>query len=191
MTEGNPWRTRDARVMYDNPWIRVTEHLVTNPAGGDGIYGVVHMKNIATGVVVLDGEGHTWLVGQWRYTLNTPSWEIPEGGGDPREDPLLAAQRELLEETGLQAGEWTHIQTLHTSNSVTDEVAHIYLARKIRRVAEPCPEDTEDLRVRRLPFAEALAMVESGEITDAVSVAGLLRVARMLESGAEVCRDSA
>lgn len=179
MTEQNPWKTRESRVMYDNPWIRVTENLVTNPSGGMGIYGVVHMKNVATGVVPLDGEDHTWLVGQWRYTLGRYSWEIPEGGAAPGEDPLVAAQRELREETGLEAEIWTHIQTLHTSNSVTDETGHIYLARGLRAAGAPCPGDTEDLTVRRLPFAGALAMVESGEITDAVSVAGILRVAGM------------
>lgn len=180
MTEvKNPWSTRESRVVYDNPWIRVTENLVTQPAGGPGVYGVVHMKNVATGVVALDEEDHTWLVGQWRYTLDRYSWEIPEGGAAPGEDPLVAAQRELREETGLEAAIWTHIQTLHTSNSVTDETGHIYLARDLRVAGPPRPEDTEDLAVRRLPFSEAVAMVERGEITDAVSVAGILRVAAM------------
>lgn len=175
----NPWRTHESRVMYDNPWIRITESRVTTPAGTPGIYGVVHMKNIGTGVVVLDEEDHTWLVGQWRYTLNRYSWEIPEGGGDPNVDPLTSIQRELLEETGLEATYWEPLQTIHTSNSVTDEVAHIFLARGIHQVSEPAHEDTEDIRIWRLPFEEAVAMVERGEITDSMAVAGLLRLAWM------------
>ncbi len=175
----NSWRTHESRVTYDNRWIQVTEHRVTTPAGTPGIYGVVHMKNLGTGVVVLDDEDHTVLVGQWRYTLNQYSWEIPEGGGDPNVDPLVSVQRELREETGLEAGHWEKILVMHTSNSVTDEVAHIYLARDIRQVAEPEHEDTEDIRVWRLPFEEAVAMVDRGEITDSMAVAGLLKVARM------------
>jgi 8-oxo-dGTP pyrophosphatase MutT (NUDIX family) len=176
MTTENSWRTHESRVMYDNPWIRVTEHRVTQPAGTPGIYGVVSMKNVATGIVVLDEDGYTWLVGQWRYTLGAYSWEIPEGGAGG-EDPLTAAKRELLEETGLEAESWEPLMTLHTSNSVTDEVAKLFVARGIRQVAEPRPEDSEDICAWRLPLSEAVAMVERGEITDAVSVAGLLRVA--------------
>lgn len=177
--ESNPWQTHESIVVYDNPWIRVTEHRVTQPAGTPGIYGVAHMKNLATGVVALEEDGRVWLVGQWRYTLGTTSWEIPEGGGDPKRPPMEAAQRELLEEAGLVAEHWTPLQVLHTSNSVTDEEAHIFLARGLRRVAEPDPEPTEDLTVKAVPFGEALAMIERGEITDAVSVAGLLRAARV------------
>lgn len=178
-TERSPWQVHEARVVYDNPWIQVREDRVTTPAGTPGRYGVVHMKHLALGVVVLDDEMNTWLVGQWRHTLNAYSWEIPEGGGAAHEDPLAAIQRELREETGLEADEWSFLMDLHTSNSVTDEAAKLYLARKIRTAGAPSPEDTEELRVRRLPFAEALAMVERGDITDAISVAGILRVARM------------
>jgi len=178
----SPWKTRDSRVVYDNPWIRVREDQVSTPAGTPGRYGVVSMKYLALGVVVLDEELHTWLVGQWRYTLNAWSWEIPEGGGAAHEDPLRAIQRELREETGLEADDWRMLMEVHTSNSVTDEAAKLYLARKPRLVGAPTPEDTEELRVRRIPFAEAVGMVDRGEITDALSVAGLLRVARLLNS---------
>ncbi|MGA0369769.1 MAG: NUDIX domain-containing protein [Kiritimatiellia bacterium] len=171
----NPWRTHNSREAYDNPWIRVTEHQVTHPDGSPGIYGVVHMKNVATGVVPVDEEGFTWLVGQWRYCLEAYSWEIPEGGGDLQQDSLSAAKRELREETGLTARRWEFLQEIHTSNSVTDEVAHIFLALDIEEAGEPCPDPSEELQLRRLPLAEAVEMVKRGEITDAVSVVGLLR----------------
>jgi 8-oxo-dGTP pyrophosphatase MutT (NUDIX family) len=153
----------------------VSHHQVIQPSGTEGRYGVVHMKNIATGVVPIDEEGYTWLVGQWRYPLNAYSWEIPEGGGDPHRSSLEAIQRELLEETGLEASEWTFIQELHLSNSVTDELAHIYFAKGIKQVAAPSPEPSEKLTLQRLPLAEAIQMVEQGEITDAISVVGLLK----------------
>ncbi len=175
----NPWITHEGRVMYDNPWIRVTQYQVTQPRGTPGIYGEVHMKHLATGVVVLDGD-HTWLVGQWRYTLHAYSWEIPEGGAARGEDPLVAAKRELLEETGLEAAEWESLMTIHTSNSVTDEVGNIFLARQIKKVADPMPEPSEELQVKRILFSEALRMIDRGEITDAVSVAGLLQASRKL-----------
>ena len=171
----NPWTTYQSEIHYDNPWIRVTEHQVTHPNGDPGIYGVVHLKNVATGIVPLDAEGFTWLVGQYRYPLNAYSWEIPEGGAPEGTDPLQGAKRELLEETGLQAEEWTHLQTTHLSNSVTDEVAEIFLARKLIRVSDPKPEASEELTLKRLPLKDAVEMVHRGEITDAVSIIGLLQ----------------
>lgn len=178
-----PWTTKSVSLQYENPWIEVTEHEVVNPSGGDGIYGVVRMKTVGAGIIPIDDEGYTWLVGQWRYTLDAYSWEIPEGGGDPALDPVLAAKRELLEETGLVASEWTELLRMHTSNSVTTEVAYVYLARGIAQ-QEACPEASEgDLVVRRLPFKEAVDMVMRGEITDSMAVAGLLKADRVLNAG--------
>lgn len=178
----NPWRTLSSTLIYDNPWIAVTEHRVLKPSGGEGIYGVVHFKNRAIGVLPLDGEGYTWLVGQYRYTLRLYSWEIPEGGGRLDEEPLEAAKRELREETGMEAQEWQEILRMHLSNSVTDEIAIVYLARDLRYgIAEP--EDTEQLRLQRVPFEEAYRKVIRGEITDAISVAAIMRLRLMMLEG--------
>ena len=133
----NPWVVLDQKKVYENPWIELTEFQVTNPSGGKGIYGKVHFKHIAVGVIPLDENWNTWLVGQYRFTLNQYSWEIPEGGGEMDEDPLEEAKRELLEETGLIAKNWTKILTMHLSNSVTDEWAVIYLARGLRTMGSP------------------------------------------------------
>src|SRR4051812_21642290 len=97
----NPWQTLNAKAIYENPWIQLTEFDVINPSGGKGIYGKVHFKNLAIGVLPLDEDLNTYLVGQYRYTIDQYSWEIPEGGGNIGEDPLDAAKRELVEETGL------------------------------------------------------------------------------------------
>lgn len=167
--EENPWQTVSSREVYDNAWINVQHNDVIRPDGQPGIYGVVRFKNVAIGVLPIDDEGFTWLVGQYRYTLGEYSWEIPEGGGPHAEAPLAAAQRELLEETGLVANHWELLGRAHLSNSVSDEAALYFLATGLTQ-NEAQPEGTERLQVRRVPFAEALRMVQDAKITDALSV---------------------
>jgi 8-oxo-dGTP pyrophosphatase MutT (NUDIX family) len=175
----NPWKTLTEKEVYSNPWIRVSHREVINPSGGDGIYGVISFRNKAIGVVPVDDELNTYLVGQFRYTLNEYSWEIPEGGGPEGEEPVLTAERELLEETGLKAEHMELIGKIHTSNSVTDEVGFIFLARDLKQL-ESNPEETEDITVWKLPLSDAVKMVEDGKITDSLSMAGLLLAARRL-----------
>lgn len=175
----NPWTTLSGELKYENQWIAITEYQVINPSGGRGIYGKVHFKNKAIGIVPLDNDLNTWLVGQYRYTLDTWQWEIPEGGGPLEEDSLVSAQRELREETGLVALKWTEILHLHTSNSVTDEEGFVYLAEDLEQ-GENSLEDTEaGLKVWKLPLRDALEMVLGGKITDSISVTAILKVARM------------
>lgn len=177
----NPWKTLHSIRVYDNPWISVSHRDVINPAGEAGIYGVVHFKNLAIGIVPIDEEGYTWLVGQYRYTIDAYSWEIPEGGGPLHTDPLDSARRELREETGITAGQWVRVLDCHLSNSVTDEAGIVYLARGLS-FGPAQPEATEQLSLRRLPFTEAVDMVLRGEITDSLSIMGLLRVKLWLEN---------
>lgn len=179
MNEANPWQVLAEKQVYDNNWIKVTEYDVINPNGGKGIYGKVHFKNIAIGVIVLDEQMNTYLVGQFRFPLNEYSWEIPEGGGALNVDPLDSAKRELLEETGLVASNWQLILKMHLSNSVSDEHALLYLARGLEQHA-PMPEETEQLVVKKIPFEEAWQMVQQGRITDAMSVAAIQQVKLML-----------
>lgn len=179
MSEKNPWQIISEKEIYDNKWIRVTEYDVINPNGGKGIYGKVHFKNIAIGIVVLDDEMNTYLVGQFRFTTNEYSWEIPEGGGPLEIDPLESAKRELLEETGLVAKEWKPILKMHLSNSVTDEYSIIYLARQLEQ-RTPMPEETEQLVVKKLSFEDAWQMVEKGIITDAMTITAMQKVKLML-----------
>lgn len=179
----NPWTIKSETKIYDNSWINVTEFKVLTPKGTDGIYGKVHFKNIAVGVVPIDENGYTYLVGQYRFTIDQYSWEMPEGGcliGN--ELPLEAAKRELSEETGLTAAYWDEIMQLHTSNSVTDELAYVFLARGLT-MAQSNPEDTESLEIIRLPFEEAFSMVLYGKITDAFTVAAYYKVNYLLEKG--------
>lgn len=175
----NPWKTKSKEIVYENPWIRVEHHEVLTPGGKDGIYGKTHFKNKAIAILPIDEEGNIWLVGQYRYTLDTYSWEVPMGGGALDVDPLTSAKRELKEETGLSANQWTELQLIHTSNSVTDEVGYIFLAQELIE-GNPEFEDTEDISIKKLPFVEALDWVMQGKITDSLSVIAILRVARVL-----------
>lgn len=182
MEENNPWQTLESELKYDNNWISVTEHQVINPSGGKGIYGEVHFKNIAIGILPLDENYNTWLVGQYRYPLKAYSWEIPEGGGPLGKEPLDGAKRELLEETGMSAKNWQEIQRMHLSNSVSDELSIIYIATDlIQGIA--MPEETEQLVVKKLPFEEAYQMVLNGKITDSMSVAAILKAKLMVITG--------
>jgi 8-oxo-dGTP pyrophosphatase MutT (NUDIX family) len=171
------WKKLDSRRVWENPWMEVREDRVINPGGGENQYGWVHFKNRAVAIVPLDADGCTWLVGQQRYTLGEYSWELPMGGAPLTEEPLAAAKRELKEETGLTAARWRELLRLHTSNSITDELGIVFLAEDLV-TGEPEFEETEDLGIRRLPLGDALAMIDSGEITDAISVAALLLMAR-------------
>ncbi|MCS4433313.1 NUDIX domain-containing protein [Aquiflexum gelatinilyticum] len=175
----NPWKTKSKATIYQNPWIKVEEHQVVIPSGKDGIYGKVIFKNKALAIVPVDNDLNTWLVGQFRYTLDEYSWEIPMGGGLLEVDILESAKRELKEETGLSANKWTQIMRIHTSNSVTDEEGFVFLAEDLAQ-GETEFEETEQLQIIKLPLKEAIQKVMDGEITDAISVAGLLKVARIL-----------
>jgi 8-oxo-dGTP pyrophosphatase MutT (NUDIX family) len=172
----SPWTRASRRTAYENPWLTVWHDEVTRPDGEPGIYGVVHFANLAVGVVALDAEDRVTLVGQWRYTLDAWSWEIPEGGVPFDEDPQAGAARELREETGLVAATWSELARVHLSNSVSDEAGILFLATDLTE-GEPEPDGTEAIEVRRMPFPEALAMTLDGRITDALSVIGLQRVA--------------
>ncbi|MFN7118268.1 MAG: NUDIX domain-containing protein [Saprospiraceae bacterium] len=178
----NPWKTLKIKEVYDNNWINVTHRDVLNPSGKAGIYGLVHMKNIAIGILPLDAEMNTWLVGQFRYPLNRYSWEIPEGGGPLDEDPLQNAQRELLEETGIKAAKWTKILDIDLSNSITDEIGVAFVAQALT-FGEAQPEETEQLLVKKLPFSEVVEMTLRGEITDTLSVTTILKAHILMERG--------
>lgn len=182
MEDHNPWTILDSRKIYENNWIGLTEHQVINPSGGKGIYGEVHFRNYAIGILPLDEELNTWIVGQYRFPLKAYSWEIPEGGGPLGLSPLDSAKRELQEETGLTATGWTEIQRMHLSNSVSNELAIIYVARGLT-MGEAEPEETEELVVRKLPFEEAYKMAMDGRITDSMSVAALLKTKILLLEG--------
>jgi 8-oxo-dGTP pyrophosphatase MutT (NUDIX family) len=176
MEPSNPWTTLGTRPIYENPWIAVREDQVLRPDGQPGIYGVVHFKNRAVGVLPIDETGRVWMVGQYRYTLGCYSWEIPEGGCPEHEEPEEAARRELREETGLEAGQLELIGRSHLSNSVSDELGIIYRATDLIEGPNQ-PEGTERIEVRLMAWEQVWGMLSRGEITDSMTVIALLHEA--------------
>ncbi len=173
----SPWKTLSTQPIYNNAWIKVEEHQVINPGGSNGIYGKVSFKNQAVGIIPIDADGNTWIVGQHRYTLNEWSWEIPMGGSPKKEDKIKTAKRELEEETGLVAGEITQLLQLHTSNSITDEQGFVYLATDLSNGVQFLEDTEKDIEVKKMPFKDVVEMAKNAEITDAISVAGIFYLA--------------
>lgn len=178
----NPWQINKSTEVYSNSWISLTEHKVLNPAGNEGIYGEVHFKNYAIAVIPLTADYYTYLVGQYRFPLKEYSWEVPMGGGPINEPVLESAKRELQEETGIEALEWKEIAKIHTSNSVTDETGFIFVAQNLSYGASS-PEDTEVLKTKKVSLNDAVEMVMENKITDAISVAGILKTKRLIDKG--------
>ncbi len=173
----NTWVRHASDVAYENPWIRVEHDTVTTPGGSPGVYGVVRFKNNAVGVIPIDDDGYTWLVGQHRYTVDEYTWEMPAGGCPVGESIEATAHRELAEETGLRAARLVPMfQNIQLTNSVTDERAWCFVARDLRQL-DADPEDTEDLAVRRLPVSDAIEMALRNEIVDAFTLMALLWLA--------------
>jgi len=173
----NPWKTLDTHPVYSNAWMHVEESRVINPGGEPCVYGKVCFKNKAVGIIPIDEDGNTWLVGQFRYTLNEWSWEIPMGGSPKQETTEKTAKRELQEETGLVAKTITQLLKLHPSNSITDEVGYVYLATGLSKGLQQLEPSEQDIQVRKLPFDEVINMANNGEITDAISLAGIFYLA--------------
>ena len=182
MEQRGPWKKLKEEERYATPWISVSHHDIIDPSGREGIYGVVHFKNLAVGIIPLDEDGNTWIVGQYRYPIKAYSWEIIEGGGSRERPPLESARRELREEAGIEAARWTEVLRMDLSNSASDEVAIIFVAQGLT-FHEPEPDHNEELALRKLPFSEVVSMVMRGELRDSLTVAGVLKVDRMISEG--------
>ncbi len=171
-----PWHRTSTRPVYTNQWISVHEDVVELPDGRRTLYGVVQCSE-CVGILPFLDRDTVLLVGQYRYVAGDFFWEMPTGAQHAGETPAEAAQRELAEEAGHEAGRLVELGDFHTSKSILREVAHLYLAQNLRPAARPA-DPTEFIERRAFPFAEVLAMVERGEIKDAMTIIAVLRAAR-------------
>jgi len=165
-------------MVYQNPWIRVDEDQVQLPDGRTTLYGVVRCGECVGVLPFLDAETVV-LIRQYRYVARGVYWEMPTGGVHPGEGLEAAAQRELGEEIGYRAARLTPLVSYHTSKSVLDETAHLFYGEALTPVVT-LGDATEFIEVRPVPFAEALRMVESGEVKDSMTVIAILHAARRL-----------
>jgi 8-oxo-dGTP pyrophosphatase MutT (NUDIX family) len=180
--DGDPWIVKGVTHAFENDWFRIDEHDVIRPDGEKGYYGVVRIRRVGVGVLPIEPDGSVHLVGQWRFPLGRYSWEMPEGGAEPGEDPRECAERELSEETGLRAGALVKILEMDLSNSLTDEAAVVFLATDLAQ-GEAQPDATEVLKHRTAHFTEVLARVADGRIRDSITVAAVLRAHHMAVTG--------
>jgi 8-oxo-dGTP pyrophosphatase MutT (NUDIX family) len=175
----NPWKLLTSDGIYENEWIILKEDRVINPEGRSSSYARICFKKRTVGIIALDENDDLWLVGQYRYPINQYSWEIPGGGATDREDVLEAAKRELKEETGITAERWQLILRMYTCNSITDEEVFVYFASQLSHGSTELDE-TELITIKKISFQHALEMLNDGFITDAVSIAGLLKLKEYL-----------
>jgi 8-oxo-dGTP pyrophosphatase MutT (NUDIX family) len=170
----NPWMTTSTEVKYQNPWITVEEHQVVRPDGKPGIYGVVRMRPTVA-VIALNDRNDVLFVESWNYPRGYASWEIVTGFSETGETLLAAAQRELREEAGILADHWEPLIEMHESSGATDDLKTIFLAQGLRE-GEPHWDGTERINLQWVPLAACRKLMESGQMKDAPSVAGILHL---------------
>lgn len=172
-----PWQRKSTRQIYQNRWISLREDIVELPDGRTTVYGVITCSG-CVGVLPFLDPNSVLMIKQYRYVAKRVTWEMPTGGMHPRESREEAAQRELAEEIGYRAGKLTRLSSYHTSKSVVDETAHLFLGEDLVKVELP-PDETEFIEVRPFPFGEVLQMVLHGEITDGMTIIAVLHAARL------------
>ena len=171
------WERLSTRPIYQNKWISLREDVVALPDGGTTIYGVMTC-NECVGVLPFLDPQTVLLIKQYRYVAQRVTWEMPTGALHAGESIEEAARREMAEEIGYRPGKLTWVSTFHTSKSVVDETAHLFLGEELVEVELP-PDDTEFIAVQPLPFDEVLRMVLRGEITDSMTIIAVLHAARL------------
>ena len=173
MREHGPWKIRSTREVYRDAWVSLTVDEVIRPDGEPGTYAVVTLPP-GVCVVAVDDHGVAHLTEEFRYAVGRPSVEGAGGGIDEGEDPLAAARRELREELGIEAAEWTPLGTLDPDTSIVHGPVDLFLAERLT-FGPPRHEGTEVIRPVRMPLADAVRAVGDGRITHAPTCVAVLQ----------------
>ncbi|SRR5258706_8314050 len=172
-----PFVVLSSREAYNNPWVTLREDCVRRPGGAEGKFGVLEMVH-GSSVLAMEEDRSIWLVREYKYALGAESLEVVSGGIEPGESPEHAARRELEEELGITASDWTAWGRIDPFTTVVASTNYLFVARGLRQ-GSPRPEPGEEVTAVRMPLDEAVAMVERGEITHAGSVVLILNAARL------------
>lgn len=183
MDDFKRWKITDRKEVYASPWISVHHNDVIAPTGAETIYGSIHFKNMAIGILPIDETGHTWIVGQARFCFDAFTWELPQGGGARDVPAIETARRELSEECNLAAEHFIPLyEGVQVSNCVSDELAHAFIAYGLSERPGQL-DDTEELTVRRLPISEVFDMIDRGEIKDMFTITMMARACQLAVMG--------
>ncbi|MBI3546112.1 MAG: NUDIX hydrolase [Gammaproteobacteria bacterium] len=169
--------SENKKLIYHGKIIDLYLEKVALPNGALAELEIVHHPGGAA-VVALDGNNLVCMLRQYRYAAGGWCWELPAGKLENTEPPLKTAQRELAEEAGVEAARWQSLGKIVSSPGVFTEIVHLFLARDLTGVAAR-PEEHELIEIHWMPLAQALAWAHSGVITDAKTLAGLLRIQKL------------
>lgn len=172
--QNSSWQTKSSKIVHENPWYRIRQDKVIRPNGEPGEFNVIEDAD-AVFIIPVTDDGKILFVHLYRYPTQMDSWEIPAGGIDAGEQPLQAAKRELIEETGMTADEWQDLGKIQINNSKNTAIGTVFVCRGLQHGQKH--DQAEEGITKTLAFMrdEIKQMIANDEITDASTLAPLMK----------------
>lgn len=175
----NTWKTKTSKIVYENGRFSVREDQIVRPDGTEGIFYVMDRAPVVV-MIPLTKENEVYLIRINRYTTRKTHWELPAGSSDGQ-DELVAAKRELKEETGLISKDWVKIGEFEVAPGMTGQMTHVFVARDVEATSEDEHEEENIDKMQKFPFKKILQMIESGKIVNGPSIAAIMSVGLKLK----------